>query len=160
LVDIKLLGSLRAQPNVLPDQPESFCAAGYGVKKLFRLEGLGQIVHGTGLNRFDRQFWRGVGGYHQNRQLWMRLPQPAQEVIAAHPIEVGVGNDHKERFATNQSEALFGAFDGLGGIAFVLQHRLEGETHVLLVIDDKDRWQSRSHGWKSTSVSNRASWEG
>ena len=65
-----ILAGAGTQRGVFAKQSVAFRAAPDGVKKFFRRKRLGKIIHRAGLDGFDSEFGRGVGGDHQRRQIW------------------------------------------------------------------------------------------
>ena len=148
LVEAERFAGARAQRGVFPQEPVAFGAAGDGVEQFLRRERLGQVVNRAGLDGFDGELGRGVGGEHEHRQVRPLAADFGEEFIAAHAAEPRVGDDHEKFLARQQVQRLLGGFDGARGVALVLQHRLERQAHVLLVVHDEHGWQRHAHvGW-------------
>ena len=112
-------------------------AAVDGVQQFLRLERLGQVIDGTGLDCLYRQLGRGVGGDHQNRQVRPALVGFPQEIVAAHPLEARVCDDHEITGRLNGRQPLLRRLDGVDERTARLENRLERLTHVALVIHDQ-----------------------
>ena len=110
------------------------------MKQFLRLKGLGEVIDCSILNGFHCVLGRRVGRDHQHGKVGPRLLEPRQEIIAAHPAEHGVGDDHEELFTRDESQRFLGAFDGAGMVALVAEHGLQRQAHVPFVIDDQDGW--------------------
>ncbi len=67
------------------------------MQQLLRRKWLGQIIESAGLDGLgDRQLRCGIGGDHQNRQVWPADMHLAQQLVSAHArSQTGVGDDHE-----------------------------------------------------------------
>jgi len=115
------------------------------MEQFLRCERLGQIIHRPGLDGLDGELGRGVGGEHDRRQVGPLIVEAGEKFVATHAAEAGVGDDHEKFLARQQIQRLFGGFDCAHGIVLALQHRLQGQAHVLLVVHDEHGWQQRVH---------------
>ena len=147
LVERDRFAGARAQRGVFPQEPVAFGAPGHGMEQFLGRKRLGQIVNRAGLDGLDGELGRGVGGDHEHRQFRPLAARAGQKIVAAHPAEPRVGDDHEKLLAREQVQRLLGGFDGARGIALVLQHRLQRQAHVLLVIHDEHGWQRHAHVW-------------
>ncbi len=145
LVQAVGLAGARAQAGVFLQEPVTLGATVDGVQQFLGGKGFGQVVHGSRLDGLHRQLGGRVGGNHQQRQLRPLRPGLGQKLIPAHPAQARVGDDHEELLALEQAQRPLRRFDRAHGIALVGQHRLERQAHILLVIDDEDRWQGDAH---------------
>ena len=117
----------------------AFGATGDGVEQFLRRERLGQIIDGAGLDGFDRQLGRGVGGDHQERRVGPALAGRGQKLVAAHAAaQAGVGDDHEKLLLLQHGQRLLGRFHQAQVVAFAGQDRSQRQAHVLLVIDHQD----------------------
>ena len=115
------------------------------MEQFFRRKWLGEIIHRTGLDDFHGEFWRGVGGDHQHRQIRPAAADFVHEIVTAHPAEPSIGDDHEDIFLCEKFEACLGRFYCEYRIAFVSEQGLQGEAHVLLVIHDEQWRERRGH---------------
>src|ERR1035437_1041279 len=122
-----------------------FRATRNGEKKFLRCERFGQIIHRPRLDGLDHERGRGVGGDHQRRQIGPLAANFAQQFIAAHAAQPGVGDDHEKTFVGEQAERLLGGFGGPHGVTFVREHGLERTTHVSFVVHNQHRWERLGH---------------
>ena len=95
VVQLVAEGQPRLELFILPDELVPLGAPVDGVQQLLRLERLGEVIDRAGLDRLHRQFRRGVGGDHQHRQVGPSLVSFTEEIVAAHPLEPRVGDDHE-----------------------------------------------------------------
>ena len=73
--------------------------------------------------------------------------QLAEELVAAHPVEARVGDDHEEVLLLEQPQRLLGGVHRPDFIALVRHDGFQGKPHVLLVIDNQQRWQFDTHSF-------------
>ena len=145
LVERDDFAGARAQRGVFPQEPVAFGAPGHGVQQFLGRERLGNVVNRAGLDGFDGELGRRVSGDHEHGQLRPLVAGAGQKIVATHPAEPRIGDDHEKFLAREQFERLLGGFDGARGIALVFQHRLQRQAHVLLVIHDEHGWQRHAH---------------
>ena len=145
LVERDRFTGARAQRGVFPQEPVAFGAPRHGVEQFLGRKRLGDVVNRAGLDGFDGELGRRVGGDHEHGQIRPLVARPGQKIVAAHPAEPRIGDDHEKFLAREQFQRLLGGFDGARDIALVIQHRLQRLAHVLLVVHDEHGWQRHAH---------------
>ena len=140
------LGDGGAQVGVVLQQPVAFGATGHRVQQFLRRKGLGQIIHRAGLDGFDRQFRRGVGGDHQERRIGPLFAGQRQKLVAAHPAaQSGVGDDHEKLLLLQGAQGLLGRFRQAQIVTFPGKNRAQGQAHVFVVIYHQHRRKGQVH---------------
>ncbi len=120
-------------------------------EQLARVERLGQVVVGALLQALDAAGLVALGGEHDDRDLIVRLTQPAaggQPVLARHHQ---VQHHQLKQLATEQAVHLLGVFHGTDAVALLVEKALEQTPQTGIVIDDKDLFafvglRSAAHG--------------
>ena len=144
LEPVRLAGA-GAQLLILQNQPVPFGAAGNRVEEFLRRERLGQVINRARFDRLDGELGSGERRDHQHGHVRPAQFQLAEEFVAAHAVEPRIGDDHEELLLLEQAERGLGRIHGADLVTFFGHHRFQRKPHVLLVIDNQQRWQFDTH---------------
>ena len=106
--------------------------------ELLRLERLGQVVTGTGLDALHRRADRPVGGHHDHRNVGSLAAALDDELVAPHPRHAQVGDHHVQVGVRQVRETFLAAGGAQYRVARVPQDHGHDRRHVLLVLDHED----------------------
>ena len=110
LVEAENFAGARAQRGIFPQELMAFGAARDRVEQFLRRERFGEIINRAGLDGFDGELGRRVGGEHEHRQFRPLLADFGQKIVAAHAAQARVGDDHEKFLAREQLQPFLGGF--------------------------------------------------
>jgi hypothetical protein len=116
---------------------------------LVELEGLGEIVVGADLHRFDGGVGRGVGGHHDDGRVGVQLDRAFEHDHAVGAGHSKVGDDEVVLFFDEPLHAGRAVGGGVDGVAFFEEEDLEQLSHAQFVVDHEDT----AHDWASETAS-------
>ncbi len=114
------------------------------------LEGLGDVVEGTALHRFDRRLHGGEGGDHDHHQLGIRSLESIEHVDAGTIGKHHVHDRDVDRLPARDLEPVLSRARELHPVAFLSEERLQYLPHHLFVIDDENGSLVRHSGFPSS----------
>ena len=135
-----LLGSqLLAQRAVLLHQRPFLQRLGHRPHHVGALDRLGDEVVGALLHRLDRVLHRPVGGHQDGLGLRRHAPAGLEQVHAGHPGHQQVGQQHRDRLATEDVERRSAAAGGQHAQPFAFEDPLQRIDDAGFVVDDQHR---------------------
>jgi hypothetical protein len=127
----------------------------HGQQQVVAVERLAEEVEGAGLHRRDREVDVPVGGDHQDGGRGGSLFDPTQDLQAAHPRHLHVGDDQGValgREAGQPGLAVGGPLDPIAGLAQVVEPELAAGV---VVLDEQDRLGGHARGHGSAAGAKR-----
>ena len=106
--------------------------------QLLVVPGLGEIIVGAQLQRVHRGLHAAVGRDHEDRRLFIALPDLLQHLHAAHVRHHQVQQDQVVGVGGELVQAFGAVLGGIGDVAFGGQQQFQAFADIDLVVDDQD----------------------